>query len=286
MPYASPNPANYTLGRGVLSVGRWNGVTPPVDVDYVDLGNCPKLDVEVTETKLEHYLSRAMNKLKDKVVTLESGYNLNFELDELSINNLQMFLRASIDSGVILGIAVPDQEYAFKFVSNNPVGPNDVWQFWRCRLAPGAAMGLIADTWQSMQFKGEGLADIANHPTTPWFNVWFATTTTVVTTTTADDHDRCDYHDWYDHHDLRRGKYKMRRTKTRTLETTDFGSLEVTVYEVRPFDLLGIHQKIQAEKLSLGEYERLLPLCCNLTKEQLARLYPANLPMYSKILKK
>jgi hypothetical protein len=151
----------------------------------IDLGNCPKCEVEVTETKLEHYLSRAMTKLKDKVVTLESGYNLNFELDELSMNNLQIFLRASVEAGVILGIAVPDQEYAFKFVSNNPVGPNDVWLFWRCRLAPGAALGLIADTWQTLQFKGEGLADIANHPTTPWFNVSFATTTTTTTTSST-----------------------------------------------------------------------------------------------------
>jgi hypothetical protein len=66
----------------------------------------------------------------------------------------------------------------------------------------------------------------------------------------------------------------MRRTKTRTLKTDDFGELVVTVFEVRPLDLLKIHQTIQADKLSLGEYERLLPLCCNLTKEQLSRMYP------------
>lgn len=65
----------------------------------------------------------------------------------------------------------------------------------------------------------------------------------------------------------------MRRTKSLTL-TTDAGALEVTVYELRPFDLLELHQKIQAEALPLGEYERLLPLCTNLTKAQLVSMFP------------
>lgn len=182
----SPSTENYAVGKGVLSIGRWNGAVPPASQAYTDLGNCPKLEVEVTETKLEHYCSRAGTKVKDKIVTLESGYNLNFELDEVSKNNLQMFLRAGVDgSGVLLGIALPDQEYAVKFVSNNPIGPNEQWEFWRMRLAPGAVMALIGDTWQSLSLKGEGLADMANHPTTPWFNCTFATTTTNTTTTST-----------------------------------------------------------------------------------------------------
>lgn len=68
----------------------------------------------------------------------------------------------------------------------------------------------------------------------------------------------------------------MRRTKTRTLATDD-GELKVEVYEVRPFDLLEIHNEIKQKGLSVGEYERLLPLCCNLTKEQLLNLYPSEM---------
>jgi len=70
----------------------------------------------------------------------------------------------------------------------------------------------------------------------------------------------------------------MRRTNSFTLETTDFGTMNVEVYELRPLDLLEIHQSVQDKKLSgasLGEYERLLPLCTNLTKEQLLKLYPS-----------
>lgn len=66
----------------------------------------------------------------------------------------------------------------------------------------------------------------------------------------------------------------MRRTKSLTLKT-DGPDLQVELYELRPFDLLELHQKIQAEALPLGEYERLLPLCTNLTKDQLTALYPS-----------
>jgi hypothetical protein len=68
----------------------------------------------------------------------------------------------------------------------------------------------------------------------------------------------------------------MRRTKSLTL-TRDEGDLEVTIYEVRPLDFLELHQKIQKEHLSIGEYERLLPLCVNISKEQLLQLYPSEM---------
>lgn len=67
----------------------------------------------------------------------------------------------------------------------------------------------------------------------------------------------------------------MRKTKSRTLEGTELGDLAVEVYEVRPIDLLEIHQDIQGKKLPLGEYERLLPLCTNLTRAQLVKLFPS-----------
>jgi hypothetical protein len=68
----------------------------------------------------------------------------------------------------------------------------------------------------------------------------------------------------------------MRRTKSRTLET-EKGNIEIKVFEVRPLDLLEIHKEIQRDGLPVGEYERLLPLCCNLTKDQIVNLYPSEM---------
>jgi len=75
----------------------------------------------------------------------------------------------------------------------------------------------------------------------------------------------------------------MRRTKSRTLEVDGPDgksvSLEVVISEVRPMDLLELHQEIQSKGLPIGEYERLLPLCCNLTKDQILKMYPSELAL-------
>ena len=166
----------YTLGRGILSIGEWSGETPPGV--YTDLGNAPSIEVEVTEETLDHYSSREGLKLKDKKVVLETGYTVTFDLDEVSMNNLKIFLKGTIDGNVIMANTALDQEYAIKFVSNNAAGPNETWEFWRCQISPGGAFSLIGDEWLTLSFSAEGLADTDNHATSPYFNVAFATTTT------------------------------------------------------------------------------------------------------------
>jgi hypothetical protein len=182
MPISSPSTTLYTIGRGVLSIGEWTGDTPPTDPSgYTDVGNCPRFEVEVTEEKLDHYSSRSGTRLKDKSVILETGYTINFDLDEISVANMKMFLKATLSgSNVLLANTVLDREFAVKFVGDNPAGPNEKWQFWRVQLSPGGAFGLIADEWSVMSFTGEGLSDTANNPTSPFFTVTYATTTTTV----------------------------------------------------------------------------------------------------------
>jgi len=180
MPIQSPSTQLYSLGKGVLSIGEWTGDTPPSDpAGYTDVGNCPRFECEVTEEKLDHYSSRSGTRLKDKVVILETAYNLTFDLDEKSISNLKMFLKATLSgSNVLLANTALNKEYALKFVSDNPAGTNEKWQFWKCQLSPGGAFNLISDEWSLMTFAGEGLADTANNPTSAFFTVTFATTTT------------------------------------------------------------------------------------------------------------
>jgi len=179
---SSPSVANYQLGRGILSIGEWSGTNPPTE--YTDVGNCPKFEFEVTEELLSHYSSRAGTRTKDKTVILETGYKVSFELDEVSRYNLAMFVKGTIVGNTVLANTQLTKEYAIKFVSDNPAGQNQKWEFWRCKLSPSGAFGLISDEWSKMSFEGEGLADMANHPTSPYFTSTFETTTTTTTTTT------------------------------------------------------------------------------------------------------
>jgi hypothetical protein len=159
-----------------VSIAAWSGTTPPGTLD--DVGNSPRFEVEVTEEKLDHYSSRSGTRVKDKSVVLETGYTLNFDLDEFAVSNLAMYLLGSVSGNVISANTELEKEYSVKFASDNPAGPNETWEFHRVTLSPGGALNLISDEWSLMTFSGEGLADTANNPTSPYFTVTFATTTT------------------------------------------------------------------------------------------------------------
>lgn len=186
MPALSPNTSLYQLGKGILKIGLWSGTTAPTyPGDYTDVGNCPTFDVEVTEETLDHYSSRAGTRVKDKTVILETGYTVTFELDEISIFNLKMYIKGTqTGANVLHANQVLDAEYGLHFQSDNPAGPNEKWELWRVKLSPNGAFSLIGDDWSLISFTGEGLADTANHANSPYFDVTYATTTTTTTTTT------------------------------------------------------------------------------------------------------
>lgn len=178
---SSPSTLLYQLGKGILAIGEWVGATPPAA--YTDVGNCPKLEVEVTEEKLAHYSSRAGTRTKDKEVVLETGYNVNFDLDEFSVANLAMFLKGTLQgTNVILANTALNKEYALRFTSDNPAGQDERWEFWRATLSPGGALSLIGEEWAKMSFTASGLSDVANHASSPYFTVEVMTTTSTTTT--------------------------------------------------------------------------------------------------------
>jgi hypothetical protein len=75
-----------------------------------------------------------------------------------------------------------------------------------------------------------------------------------------------------------------RRISEFTVET-DNGELKIKVYEIRPRDLYTRLQKCVGKKLQSTEYQELLDICCNLTTEQLAGLYPSEMEVIIKHFK-
>lgn len=177
------NVENYTIGKGILYIGEWSGTTPPAAID-TDMGNSPSAEVEPTVERLPHFSSRSDFKRKDKNPVTEVNYVVNFELDEPAAGNMQRYLMGTMSGGnKVHALQNVDQEYALRFVEDNPTGPNKTHEFWRGTLAPNGPMQLISEEWAVMSYTFEGLADIANHPTSPYFDVTYATTTTTTTTT-------------------------------------------------------------------------------------------------------
>lgn len=169
---SAPNTELYTLGKGVISAAPWVGSIPPIETDFIDLGNAPDVNVEVTEEVLDHFSSRSGTRKKDKQVTIETGYTVNFVLDELALQNIKMFLKGTTSGrDTIHALSDLGKEYAMKFVSDNPVGPNQLWNFWKLKIKPNGSFSLISDDWSTLSFTAEGLADDANHVSSPYFDV-------------------------------------------------------------------------------------------------------------------
>ena len=172
----------YTLGRGVLYVAEWTVAGPG---DYEDVGNCPRFVVNYNKETLDHYSSRSGTRKKDRSITLEEGYAIEFDLDEISRENLARFIKGSLDGDRILGLQNTDQSYAVKFVSDNAAGPNRTWYFHKVTLSPGSGVNLISNDWSVLTFTGEVGSDDGNNPDSPYATVAWTTTTTTTTTTTA-----------------------------------------------------------------------------------------------------
>ena len=184
-PAATPPSAdNYMIGKGVLSIAK---ITNGDIGSYVDVGNCPKFEYELTEQVLEHYNSRSGLKEQDQEVVIQTGYTVSFTLDEVSVENLRMFMKASLSGTRTLYANMnANQQYSLKFRADNPIGPNVNYTFWKCKLTPNGAFSLISDEYTSLSFTGKGLADATGHAESPFFTAAYATTTTTTTTTTGE----------------------------------------------------------------------------------------------------
>jgi hypothetical protein len=178
----SPSTELYTLGKGILSIAEFSGGVPGV---YYDVGNCPAMTVEVTQEKLAHYSARTGTKSKDKSVILITGYDIQFSLEEISIRNLKLYLRGTSSQNKVYANQALDKEYALKFVTDNPAGPNETWYFWKVDLSPNGPFSLIGDEWSTLSFSGEGLTDVANHPSSEYFDIWYVTTTSTSTSSSS-----------------------------------------------------------------------------------------------------
>lgn len=185
-------------GRGYVYMAEWDGQTPPAYPtslvqgalelgDFVDIGNSPTFEIEPVTEKRPHVSSRAGMNFKDfnPITTLE--YTLNFTLDEIAASNLNMYLLGTLDEATmtIAGLQGADKEYALIFVSNNPMGPQNISYFRKMTLAPNGPLALIGDEYLTMSYLAEGLADTDNHADSPFFDYKIVTTTSTTTTTTT-----------------------------------------------------------------------------------------------------
>lgn len=183
MPQVPHNTDNYTIGKGILYIKPFGAG----DGSYEDMGNCPGAEVEPSTERLPHYSSRTGYRTKDKNPTISTEYVLRITTDEIASKNLKYFLMGTLSDDLITisAFQAGDDEYAIKFVEDNPAGPNKKWFFHRVTITPNGAMPLIGDEWETMGLECEGLSDVSGNPASPYVTVNYVTTTTTTTTTSS-----------------------------------------------------------------------------------------------------
>jgi hypothetical protein len=153
---------------------------------FQDAGNCLDFNAIVSEDSIESYGSRAGALIVRESAVLRTHYEIVFTLDEFSADNLQRFLRATkAATNLLYANMSVDKHYVIRFVSDNPEGPNTKWYFWKVKLKPAGQIGLISDDWAVMRFTGQGEEDSTNSENSPFFDVWFVTTTSTTSTTAS-----------------------------------------------------------------------------------------------------
>ncbi len=180
--FTPPNPDNYVVGKGVLYIADFPGAGSP---SWTHMGNCPSVEIEQSIERLPHFSSMASLKYKDKNPVVQTEYMINFDCDELAAANLRVWLGATESGTSLYAMQDVNKEYAVKFVSANPIGPDYVWTFHKCTIGANGAAPLIGDEYMQLSFTADGLADTANNASSPYFDVVRVTTTTTSSTTTT-----------------------------------------------------------------------------------------------------
>lgn len=99
----APKTTDYLLGRGRLYAAELDANNKPKA--YRDLGNCPEFALAMESETLQHLSSRGGLKTVDKEVTIRQSGTTTFRLDELSHDNMALFLSGDMSTHTNSAIA-------------------------------------------------------------------------------------------------------------------------------------------------------------------------------------
>lgn len=154
------------VGRGQLHAAKYTDTSLPDPATFLPLGNAPVIDYNLEGDKIEHFSSLEGWKYLDKVQKLLQGYTVSFSLEEITGENLALFLQGSYTppaagaDGRVDAFTDADAEYYLKFVPKNPDPDVPQWEFhfYRCSLEiSGDAHSLISEEPQTLVLTATGL---------------------------------------------------------------------------------------------------------------------------------
>lgn len=154
-----------TSTTDLLQVGKGIAVFKPKGkTTFIDLGNCPSIELTPNFTTLDHFSSRAGVKARDKRIILEQLMELKVVMEEWAAQNLSLMLAGAIDysdpQSPIISIGVnPINTGEFRLYQTNAVGQKWTVILPSVDFIPSGTLAFISDEWGNMEVTGSMLAD-------------------------------------------------------------------------------------------------------------------------------
>jgi hypothetical protein len=136
-----------------------DGTVVWTSVPWIDLGNCPKFSFTPEIETLEHFSSREGVKTRDKKVVISQKASLSLELDEITVENLELALlgdtTGATGSREVQIFANSQIDGQVKLVGSNSVGNTFTHRFKSVSVTPDAEVDFIGDDWAVLSLKME-----------------------------------------------------------------------------------------------------------------------------------
>lgn len=147
----SPDELNLSMFQGNVSF-------TPTGGSKFHMGNCTRFVFSPTVDKLEHFSRMSPIRAKDKTVTRQVGATVALTLEEVTLENLAIFMQGDSSTDEIAGMTVTDQEGILEFVGTNSVGNQVTWT-GKVSFSPAGDFDMLKEDWAEILLTADVLLD-------------------------------------------------------------------------------------------------------------------------------
>ena len=145
---------NYTIGGAQLffssSIAHEDLIaTKSFETADHSLGNIVVAEINPEITFIDHWISVAGKRVKDKVVTNVVSIMIPFTFDEMNVANLETFFQGTAAASVIPVMQTTLDEGSAKLVVETAIGQDLVYNIPKCTIRPDGAMAMADEDWHT-----------------------------------------------------------------------------------------------------------------------------------------
>lgn len=139
-----------------LSMFQGNVYFTPTGGSEFHMGNCTRFVFTPTVDKLEHFSRMTPVRTKDLTVTRQIGATVALTLEEVTLENLAIFMQGDPSTSEIAGMTFTDQQGTLRFAGTNSVGTQIQWT-GLVSFSPAGDFDMLKEDWAEILLSAEVL---------------------------------------------------------------------------------------------------------------------------------